>query len=390
MDRILIVSHEFPPFLGGIGSLAHGLAVGAAAMGYDTHVLAPAYDADTSGWDADQPYGVSRFGGSTCSILSLDKLTRFSLRCRREIKLRRPRVIHGVDPAAQMALTALARLRLVREYFWTNSGSELLRYRDEGFPRAWMRNAFRKVTAVSTISRAVYEILVRDFDIEEGKAFVSHPGIAPMWFETRKANVAEARKRWGAATDDMVLLTVGRRVRDKGHQRVIEGLGELPADLRQRVVYWIVGGGQAEYARTLADAAISRSVRLRLLGTLADSDLMAAYDAADLYVMLSRATSKRLEGFGLVYLEAAARGLPSLACATGGVSEAVRDGNTGLLLPYYPSAAQVAHAVDHLLRAERVRQEMGGRAREFASTFTWTRNAAEVYGNFLKALDGHA
>ncbi len=386
MHRILILTHEFPPFHGGIATVAHGLASGAAAIGHEARVLAPAYHGNTAEWDAAQPYEVSRFPGATCSVLSLDKLAKFTARCRREIRLRKPDIVHAVDPPAQMALTALSRMRLVRTYFFTVYGTELLRYHNDLSPRLWMFRAFRRVACTSAISRSVREILINTFKVREDTVFVSYPGVGPRWFETPSTDRAQVRARWEVSPDETVVLTVARRVPDKGHQRVIEGLSLLPASLRRRLVYVVVGGGPEDYARDLRAKAESGSVRLLMLGALGDDELVEACDAADLFIQLSQETPSRLEGLGLVYLEAATRGVPSIACDTGGVAEAVRHGDTGIVLPYYPTAEQVAEALISLAGEDGVRAEMGRRAREFAATFTWRRSAEEVYTRFAQAL----
>ena len=66
---------------------------------------------------------------------------------------------------------------------------------------------------------------------------------------------------------------------------------------------------------------------------MSDARAIALMDGADLFVMLSHETATRIEGLGLAYIEAAARSLPSLARDTGGVRDAVRNGETGILLP---------------------------------------------------------
>lgn len=386
MQSLLILTHEFPPYLGGIATVAQGLATGAAALGYDTHVLAPAYDGETEAWDAEQPYSIARFPGASCSLVSIDKLLRFTARVRRELARRDAEIVHAVDPPAQMALTALSRPRLARRYFFTVHGSELLRYRDDPLPRFWMRGAFKKVTAGSVVSREVLELLLDEFeDADEERFFVSHPGIAPRWLATPACDRASVRARWSVSDDDLVLLTVARRVPEKGHTWVIDGLARLPSPLRQRTLYVVVGPGPEDYARTLADRARSGAVRLLMLGGLADDSLVEVYDAADVFVMLSRQHPKRLEGFGLVYLEAAARGVPAIASATGGVAEAVLDGETGILVPDQPTGDQVASAIVRLARDTELRSALGRRARERAESFTWRSCAADVYERFSRA-----
>ena len=113
---------------------------------------------------------------------------------------------------------------------------------------------------------------------------------------------------------------------------------------------------------------------------------ISVYDAADLFVMLSRTTPTRLEGFGLTYLQAAARGLPSLACSVGGVPEAVRHGETGWVLPAEAGPRAVGAALARILEDEELRRRLGEAARRRSRHFTHARYASDVYRPHRAAL----
>ncbi len=382
--RLLLLTYEFAPFRGGIAAEVEGLAAGAASLGHDVHVLAPDYHRDLRALDTMRPYTVHRFTGDFCSLLSIDKLTRFARLCRGATVRLQPRVLHATDPQAQMALTALARFGLARGYCFTVHGTELLRYQREMLPRLWMRGAMRRPLAIACVSHAVRERLLHDTNAPAARAFVSHPGIAPRWFQTPADRVA-AREVWGAGDDGFVIITVARRVPDKGHRLVIAALSRLPDALRARTRYVVVGTGPADYAAALAAEASRADVRLQLAGELDDDALVQSLDAADLFVMTSQRTGRRLEGFGLAYIEAAARGLPAIALDTGGAAEAVQDAVTGLVLPEQGSAETLAHAIERMLVDDEARARMGAAARVRARSLTWQAHAGDVYTRFLAA-----
>ena len=382
MTRILLLTHEFAPFRGGVASVAHGLAAGALALGLEPVVFAPDYHADCSTEDAARPYQVVRFPGDFCGVVSFRKLVRFTRACGRAVRALAPDRIHAVDPPAQMALTALSRFGLVRDYLFTVHGTELLRYRAELVPRLWMAGGFRRAAAICAVSAAVRERLHKDFRVPRERTFVSHPGIGEDWFGTPPADRSALRTDWGAGPEDLVVITVGRRVFEKGQDRVVEGLARLPDAERRRTLYVVVGTGPEAYAGELRARAASAGIRLVARGSLPDAELIRACDAADLFAMLSRETPKRLEGLGLAYLEAGARGLASLACATGGVAEAVKHGETGLLLEAGAGPAAVSGAVASLMKDPALRRRLGDAAREHAGRFTHVRHAREVYGRY--------
>jgi phosphatidylinositol alpha-1,6-mannosyltransferase len=123
-----------------------------------------------------------------------------------------------------------------------------------------------------------------------------------------------------------VLLTVGRleaAERSKGFDQVLEVLDELPED----VVYMIAGGGN-DAARLQARAReLGVASRVVFTGLFADEEKQDLYNLADAYVMPSRG-----EGFGFVFLEAMACGVPVIASKLDGGREALLDGKLGLLV----------------------------------------------------------
>lgn len=381
--RILLLTHEFSPFRGGIARVAEGLAQGAVECGLNPLVFAPSYGGDTGEEDRVRPYRVRRFEGDFCSIVSQRRLTRYALQCDRVIRSEEADLVHAVCPASQMATTALSFLRRLHvPHVFTVHGTELLRYRGELIPRLWMRDAFRRASAVAHVSHAVRKRFHRDFTAPRSHTFVSYPGIDEVWFGPESEDGTALRTSWGAGPKDVVVLTVARRVYEKGHDRVIEALASEASDIRCSVTYVVVGTGPEDYARDLTNRARAGGVRLRLLGQIPDRALLGVYDASDLFVMPSRRTPTRLEGFGLSYLEAGARGLPSLACDTGGAGEAILDGETGILLPEAPEPARVAEALGRLIRDEALRIRLGEAARVRARRFTHRRHASEVYTRF--------
>ncbi|MEO1293694.1 MAG: glycosyltransferase family 4 protein, partial [Pseudomonadota bacterium] len=107
--------------------------------------------------------------------------------------------------------------------------------------------------------------------------------------------------------------------------------------------------------------------------------LLRIADPPDLFAMPSRRVGDSVEGFGIVYLEAAACGTPSIAGRDGGASDAVLDGETGLLVDGNDPAA-IALALETLLTAPEKRAAMGEAARRHAERQTWTQRAPDFLG----------
>jgi phosphatidyl-myo-inositol dimannoside synthase len=117
---------------------------------------------------------------------------------------------------------------------------------------------------------------------------------------------------------------------------------------------------------------------VRFLGAVPDDELPALYNAADLYVGVSRRHDLLAEGFGISLVEASACGLAVVGGRSGGVPDAVREGETGILVdPDDPSA--VAAGVSELLANPERRKQLGAAGRKAVETYyNWDRVARDL------------
>ncbi len=179
-----------------------------------------------------------------------------------------------------------------------------------------------------------------------------------------------------------VLLSVARLVSRKGIDTVLHALPPI-LDLAPCLEYWIVGNGPArpELERLARDLQLGDAVRF--LGQegvpISDSELPDIYRRASIFVLPAREefhsaeTSPSVEGFGIVYLEASASGLPVVAARSRGASEAVRDGETGLLVPP-DDPAGLTQALAGLLSDADLCQRLGQAGRRWVEQeMNWDR-----------------
>jgi phosphatidylinositol alpha-1,6-mannosyltransferase len=187
---------------------------------------------------------------------------------------------------------------------------------------------------------------------------VDTAAVTPLKAPERRA----ARARLGLPATGPLLVSVSRLVPRKGMDVLIEAANRLAPSYPDLVV--AIGGDGRERPR-LERLAAESPVDVRVLGRLSDEDRTSLLGAADLFVMACRNRWGGLEqeGFGIVFLEAAAAGVPQVAGDSGGASEAVLNGATGLVVDDPTDPGLVAEAIRTLLADPLLRRRMGRAAR---------------------------
>ncbi|MBV9597700.1 MAG: glycosyltransferase [Chloroflexi bacterium] len=200
-----------------------------------------------------------------------------------------------------------------------------------------------------------------------------------------------ARAQLGLAAKHKVVLFVGRIQRLKGLEVLLRAFAQL-GDLDARLL--IVGGrpGTGPESREITRlqhlaSRLGVAERTQFLGALAHEELPTYYSAADVSVMPSS-----YESFGLVAVESLACGTPVVATRVGGLRSIVRDGETGLLVPWR-DAELFAERLRRVLTDDALRRHLAGQARESVLGYGWDRIAeehlalyAEVRGEKLVAV----
>lgn len=195
----------------------------------------------------------------------------------------------------------------------------------------------------------------------------------------------------GLAAGEKLIVSVGRLSRRKGFDQMIRAI-PLLLERGLAVRYAIVGiGDDLDYLRELA---VTQGVpeRVHFLGHVASEDLPRWYNAADLVAMPNREIDGDTEGFGMVFLEAAACGKPVIAGIAGGTGSAVIDGSTGLRVDGKSTCA-VVDAVSRLLWNQSLAKDLGEKGRIRAiQKFSWERVAEKTraLNSALRDVDDNA
>ncbi|WP_082772572.1 glycosyltransferase family 4 protein [Actinoplanes sp. TFC3] len=359
--RLQVITPVFPPAVGGIESLTYGLA-----ERWDGPVEILTLDEPGAAeWDANSRYGVHRVtnvprGGRK----SIARLTYATVAHTRRFK---PDLILSMHVRCGYA-AALAKLI---------SGATWLQYYHAKEVPTWpsaTRLCARRADHGVAVSRYT-RTLVQAVSPLAGPLSVIPPGIpAPRTtLRTRRAHPT--------------MLTVAR-INDpyKGHDVLLEAMPFI----RHKVpdVRWVVVGA-GDRLPWLRDEVRARGLtdHVEILGLVDDDKRDELFASSDVFVLPSRTSEdgRSGEGFGIVYAEAAAVGLPIVAGAQGGVLDAVHNEVSGLLVdPTDPR--QVADAVTTLLCDDERRTRMSLAAREWSRRFEWGHVAAAFQDLATKTL----
>jgi phosphatidyl-myo-inositol dimannoside synthase len=242
--------------------------------------------------------------------------------------------------------------------------------------------AIRRMQACLVNSRHTAS-LAHAAGVEPKRVTVIAPGV-----QVRQEVPADAAISFRASFDlgDVpLMLSVGRLTIRKGLSNFVARALPAIVEAYPSAVLVLIGddapdailkGAAGERERIVAIAAdLGLSANLRMLGPVAESVLDSAYAACDVHVFPVRDVPGDVEGFGMVAIEAAIHGLPTVAFAVGGVPDAVADGVSGTLVPA-GNLDMFGGAVKEVLSVGRKHYESSCRA--FAEQFSWERFGIEV------------
>ena len=348
----LLVTNDFPPKLGGIQSVLWEMWRRLPAA--ETTVFTTPYDGDAQ-WDAQQNFRIVR---------SRDKVllpTPWVHRVAQHLALDVGADVVFLDP--MLPLGAIGpRLRDQTPYVVVAHGAEITGYGRVRPINLLARRVLRQAAGVVAFGHYPMAECVRAA-AQPLRGVVIPPGVDTQRFQPIDAQTRVAtRARFGLSLDRPVVLGLSRQVPRKGFDVLIESIAGLGRDVQLAI------GGSGRDRDRLEKIAGEHNVAVRFLGRVDDADLPALFGCVDVFSMLCRGDrwgGLEVEGFGIVFMEAAACGVPQVAGRSGGSHEAVADGETGFVVePRDVNSVRVA--LRSLLDDAGLRAKMGKAARERA------------------------
>jgi phosphatidylinositol alpha-1,6-mannosyltransferase len=359
--KILIPTVDYPPIEGGIGTVALAVSRELAALGHEVTVVAPRLHpsnpqfGDMREHDAAEPVRVVRFDGYDLGWFRFFPFFRKAWPETKDTGL-----ILAINIAYGGILARLAKLRRGVPYIAFAYAYEFLKFQQTPLVPTLFRGIYRHaVTTVAISSFTAHNL--ESFGVPARRITTILPG-APEPRPVSGNSVQAVRERLYLGTGPLI-LSVGRFIPRKGQIVLVRA---MPKVLEQCPAAHLVMVGRGPCLADCVEQARAFGIegQVHCPGYVDDDTLAALYQACDLFALPTGEDERgQVEGFGLVFAEAHAYGKPVVAGRSGGVEDAVHDGETGLLVPPGDPDA-VAKAIVSLLNDPDRARNLGEKGRE--------------------------
>lgn len=379
----LLLAFNFPPHEGGIARM-----MGELARRYppSSLVVSTGSYADSASNDAEFQQTVDRVSVPALRLRTITGLLRWTIRVDRLARRIQPGFAWCAElkPAAYPARWLHARHGI--PYGIITHGAELLL-----LDQKLRRSRFKRRTGRGLLHGASVFVAVSRWTAQYTQRLLSEVGLEQLADRVRVVPLGTDPQQFRAGMDTMPvrlgygleggpwILTVARLDWHKGFDTVIRALPAVRA-VHPGARYAIAGvGASRSYLEALV-AELRLGDAVRFLGFVPEADLPSLYNAADVFALVSRRYDLLVEGFGIAAVEASACGVAVVAGREGGLGDAVRDGETGLLVdPYDPR--DVAAALTRVLSDGALRRRLGQAGRSAVEGYyNWNR----VTGDFQR------
>lgn len=379
-----MLTHEYLPYPGGVGRYCNSLAAAAVRLGHDITVVAPSYSAGAyEGIESDGIY-VRRFPGINFDFRNMWRLVRF---VKATMDAEKYDLIHCADWPMLLVLGAAVGATLPPSSIVSLHGTDIILLRKSLLARLFgshrLLPQFKRYFCMSQFSSSILESQFPD--IKARDVGITPLGVDRIWFQVPDLSSKQAfLSRINYREGDLIVLSVARLDMRKGHDLTIQALGRLPIERKLQLKYVCVGKEvDHAYRKKLERYASNNGVQLELTGVIPDEEVAAAYACSDVFALTARSIRGRVEGFGLVLLEAAAQGLPAVVTRVDAIPEVVVHGLTG----WTCNESRLADITEAFARALQpgTRSEFAPACIAHAERFTWERCAEQTYGNCVIA-----
>ncbi|MCP5303469.1 MAG: glycosyltransferase family 4 protein [Pseudomonadales bacterium] len=382
--RLLLLSTEFPPGPGGIGTHAHQLALNLHRLGWEIVVMTSqdyTTAAEIAAFNQAQPFEVIHLTSAAGAVRRLWERRQL---ISRKINEWQPDVIIGSGSRQAWMAALLAKFHR-KACVVIGHGTEF------GFNNYWKKRitqwAFEAATAVICVSQYTANYMY-GVGIHARRVIVIPNGADISRFKQLSSEVLTDFRQEKQLPDGFLLLTVGNVTERKGQDVVIRALPHILKQVPD--THYLIAGLPTKRDEFLAIAReLGVESHVHFLGRVVADDLLKYLNVCDIFVMTSKHTAEGdFEGYGIAVVEAALCGKPAVVADNSGLAEAIIPHETGLLAKQNDPVS-TAEAIITLLNDATKRRVMGEAAYSYASTEqTWEHRVAEYHRLLTELAQG--
>lgn len=376
---LTVLTHEYPPFPGGIATYCSEIVKALSNMGVRITVWAPTFGGEQA-FNNGSSAKVISFKGQVFKKSSFIKVLFLTLKA-----IKATPKSGGVLAADWPFVAACGLLRRFMPFSYSVMlhGSEILFFRKSKFVHLLLGgDPFYKAEKIFVNSAYTGSVLKENYPhISDDRVVVTHLGVNLFWLETNKNKISILDKL-DIPKGKKIILSTGRIVPRKGQMRCINALQDLPKSLKKDIVYVIVGKTiDHAYDAEIRERALQVDYPVIFAGTVTNEELRDLYRSSEVFCLPSQNDGTKIEGFGLVFLEAAGSALPSVAVAEAAVPEVVENEVSGILVDPDDKKG-LADALKRVLENDALSLKLGDAAQKRARTFTWGNCARTMIESF--------
>ena len=232
------------------------------------------------------------------------------------------------------------------------------------------QNSF-KIAANSTYTK---ELIINSLGVDNDKITVIHPGI-DIYDKFINANTINKINNL-INSSGPVLVTLARLEHRKGHIVILEALSRLISKY-PNLLYFIAGDGNFKKTIKNKVSQLGLKENVKFLGWVTEPEKSVLLKNTDLFIMTPHIEKESVEGFGMVFIDAAFHGIATLGTDNGGISDAIINGKTGLIAKT-SDLNDITSKIDELLsdKTKRIKLGLAGQKNAYAR-FTWDKKVLE-------------
>ena len=370
--NIVISTQCFSPVLGGIENLMKGLADNLYKKKFNIFVFADSKNlSDEENHDKNLSYEIVRYRG-----LKIIRKKRKSRDIKKFINFKKN--INSIFCDSWKSAENLIKNKIAKteKIFCLAHGNDIL----------INKNIIKKKRIRKTLSETSHIVAnsyftkkkITDLGIKSSKIKVIYPGVEHRYFDFKKNNNPFQKYK----NFKPILLTIARLEKRKNHRNIIYAVNELIKDFKN-LLYLIAGDGpeMKEIRKLINKLNLEKNVKV--LGKVNENDKNFLFKISDLHVMptIQDKKSVSIEGFGISYIEAGMRGIPSISSGLGGTEESVINGKTGIICNPN-NISSIKDSIKKVLINKKMYKKLSINSKNFSKKFLWKNTIT----NYLKLI----